>query len=350
MKLDVLKRLKEEIPVILCKLKKIFPPAFFDVMVHLAIHLPDEAILRGPVQYGWMYTIERRLLTCKRYVRNMARPEGSIAEAYVVDECLTFCSRYLDDVETRFNREGRNRECADLQAFDLSVFNHGVNLLGGSRKKYAGDDYDKMVWYVLNNCIEVQPYLQLCKEELRQEDSHNVDERLEKGFARWFQNHVTSLRVEKREEVSDDLYAFACGPASGVLSYSTCVVEGVRYHTTDREKNNKAQNSGVMVEGTNDSEVNDDGEEEIIDFYGQLKEIIKLQYNSTQGVNRSVVLLRCDWFDLDAKKIGLKDDGHFKSINIGKCWYKNDPFILATQSTKVFYLQDTKYGGDWRVV
>ena len=55
-------------------------PAFFNVMVHLAIHLPEEAILRGPVQYDWMFPIERRLLTCKRYVRNMARPEGSIAE------------------------------------------------------------------------------------------------------------------------------------------------------------------------------------------------------------------------------------------------------------------------------
>ena len=60
------------------------------MIVHLAVHLPKEAMLRGPVQYGWMYPIERRLLTCKRYVQNTARPEGSIAEAYVVDECLTF--------------------------------------------------------------------------------------------------------------------------------------------------------------------------------------------------------------------------------------------------------------------
>ena len=29
-------------------------------------------------------------------------------------------------------------ECDDLQTFDLLVFNHGVNLLGGSRKTYAG--------------------------------------------------------------------------------------------------------------------------------------------------------------------------------------------------------------------
>jgi hypothetical protein len=41
-------------------------------MVHLTVHLPDEAILRGPVQYGWMYPVERRLYTLKHSVRNMA--------------------------------------------------------------------------------------------------------------------------------------------------------------------------------------------------------------------------------------------------------------------------------------
>jgi hypothetical protein len=105
--MDVLQRLEADILVILCKLEKIFPPAFFDVMVHLAVHLPEEAMLRGPVQHGWMFPVERRLLTCKRYVQNTSRPEGSIAEAYVIDECLTFCSRYFDDVETRWNRPGR---------------------------------------------------------------------------------------------------------------------------------------------------------------------------------------------------------------------------------------------------
>jgi hypothetical protein len=68
LRIDVVKRLKVEIPLILCKLEKIFPPAFFDVMVHLVVHLPDEALLRGPVQYGWMYPIERRLGTLKNFV------------------------------------------------------------------------------------------------------------------------------------------------------------------------------------------------------------------------------------------------------------------------------------------
>jgi hypothetical protein len=144
----------------LCKLEKIFPPSFFDVMVHLVVHLPDEAILRGPVQYGWMYLVERRLYTLKHSVRNMARPEGSIAEAYVANECLLACSRYFDDLDTHHNREGRNKERVDFRMGDISVFQHGVNFLGTSKITYLEHDYEKMMWYVLNNCEEVAPYIE----------------------------------------------------------------------------------------------------------------------------------------------------------------------------------------------
>lgn len=43
----------------------------------------------------------------KSYVRNKAQPEGSIAEGYLMEEILTFCSRYLDNIETRWNRPRR---------------------------------------------------------------------------------------------------------------------------------------------------------------------------------------------------------------------------------------------------
>lgn len=59
LRLEVLENMEKDIAVILCKLEQIFPPSFFDVMVHLAVHLPQEAILGGPVQYRWMYPIER---------------------------------------------------------------------------------------------------------------------------------------------------------------------------------------------------------------------------------------------------------------------------------------------------
>ncbi|XP_048622962.1 uncharacterized protein LOC125592025 [Brassica napus] len=54
--------LKENIAVKLCNLEKIFPPSFFDVMEHLAVHLADEAALGGPVQYRWMYPFERYMM------------------------------------------------------------------------------------------------------------------------------------------------------------------------------------------------------------------------------------------------------------------------------------------------
>ena len=48
-----------EIAVMLCELEKIFPLSFFTVMVHLVMHLTTETKTGGPVQYRWMYPIER---------------------------------------------------------------------------------------------------------------------------------------------------------------------------------------------------------------------------------------------------------------------------------------------------
>ncbi|GJU22640.1 acidic leucine-rich nuclear phosphoprotein 32 family member A [Tanacetum coccineum] len=63
----------------------------------------------GPIRTGGLFPLNVYMKKLKNYVRNKAKPEGSIAEGYVAEEALTFCLRYLkDDVETRFNRLGRN--------------------------------------------------------------------------------------------------------------------------------------------------------------------------------------------------------------------------------------------------
>ena len=129
-------------------------------MVHLAVHLPDEALLRGPVQYGWMYPIERRLGTLKNFVRNRARPEGSIAEAYMASDTLTFCSRSMEDIETRFNQNDGSGGEMPLPD-DISIFKHGVTLVGSNRIQCIDDVVlNKLVWYVLNNCDEVEEYVE----------------------------------------------------------------------------------------------------------------------------------------------------------------------------------------------
>ena len=54
-----MERLERDIPIIICKLERIFPPGFFDSMEHLPIHLPYETRIAGLVQYRWMYPFER---------------------------------------------------------------------------------------------------------------------------------------------------------------------------------------------------------------------------------------------------------------------------------------------------
>ncbi|GKE01592.1 hypothetical protein Tco_1389575, partial [Tanacetum coccineum] len=107
---DMLKAQSKVIDI-LCNLELIYPPAFFDIMIHLVIHLPLEAIFGGPIRPRWMYLFERYMKKLKNYVRNKAKSEGSIAEGYVAEEALTFTSHYFRDVTTKFNRPNRNVDC-----------------------------------------------------------------------------------------------------------------------------------------------------------------------------------------------------------------------------------------------
>jgi hypothetical protein len=65
---EMMQKLGKEIPLILCKMEKIFPPVFFNPMQHLLIHLPYEAKVGGPNQYRWMYHIERTLKYLKQWL------------------------------------------------------------------------------------------------------------------------------------------------------------------------------------------------------------------------------------------------------------------------------------------
>ena len=66
-----------------------------------------------------MYPIERRLGTFKGYVRNRARPEVSIPEAYIFTEALTFCSKYIETADQLSKEVGEDN--LGLNVFDYSV-------------------------------------------------------------------------------------------------------------------------------------------------------------------------------------------------------------------------------------
>jgi hypothetical protein len=88
-------KLEKEIPVLLCKIEKKIPPGFFNPMQYLLIHLPYEAKVCVPVQYRWIYLIERALRYLKPMVGNRARVEGCIVEAFMLKELAYFSSVYF---------------------------------------------------------------------------------------------------------------------------------------------------------------------------------------------------------------------------------------------------------------
>lgn len=97
----------------------------------------------------------------KKYVRNCARPKGSIVEAYIATEALTFCSMYLTDIETRFNKPEGNWIDEDAHAGNIFVFQTLTRLLRKmSQIKLDDDLWNRAEWCILQNCHEIQHYIE----------------------------------------------------------------------------------------------------------------------------------------------------------------------------------------------
>ncbi|KAI3473500.1 hypothetical protein Pfo_031037 [Paulownia fortunei] len=258
--------MEEDIVFILYKTERIFSPVFFDIMVHLAVHLPRQAILAGP------------------YVCNMERPEGSIVEGYVVNETLTFSSLYMSQIESRFTR-------SELRVMS-SQRNHKLPLAL----------HKKLHWYVLNNCKEVDRYR---NEHLQILLSRNPSSCILQCHEEQF------LQNQKNPEAIDELYSLSLGPDVEVELYDACIVNGVRYHTLSRDTHRTTQNSGVSVPSF------DEGDN--LDFFGVLKDVVLIFYTFGYKVH----LFWCDWFQCNPKKKSV-DDPFILATEARQVYYLDD--------------------------
>ncbi|KAM3375541.1 hypothetical protein P3S68_014255 [Capsicum galapagoense] len=133
-----LEKFESEIVELNCELENFFHPTYFDIMTHLPIHLVNEIKLGGPTHCRSMYPIERKLSKLKTFVRNRSCLEASIAEGFLEEEYLTFCSRYLHDgVKTRFSRyETEDQAKDDVCVQNMSpIFPKIGHPIGREKKK-----------------------------------------------------------------------------------------------------------------------------------------------------------------------------------------------------------------------
>jgi len=107
----------------------------------------------------------RYLHRLKNNVKNKAQVEGSICNAYLVEEISSFCAHYFEShIHTRHRKVAQNDDGInfDVQEYPgmLSIFKpSGKHLAPEKTRRLDNNEYHAARTYVLLNCEEVQPYI-----------------------------------------------------------------------------------------------------------------------------------------------------------------------------------------------
>ncbi|XP_074351848.1 uncharacterized protein LOC141690996 [Apium graveolens] len=229
LELEEVHKLQEEVIEILCQLEINFPPAFFDIMVHLPVHLYKEVEFGGSVHLRWMFGIERYLEIEKNI--NVGYPIGS-----------------------RRNKDGKFVYLAEhvlINAHRYVLFNSGNVKI------------EKLIEYVLI------PFICSSKDE-EKERTHTLE------FHNWLK-----AKVEKRTENTLELSNLARGPQRATKKFSGYVINGFRFHTRKRDTNCTTQNIGVILTALTTSFASSKNQNPTVGdviYYGAIEEIIKVFY------------------------------------------------------------------------
>lgn len=111
------------------------------------------------------------------------------------------------------------------------------------------------------------------------------------------------------------------------------------FRTLAHDIGKRTQNSGVSVSTIDDPT-----------YYGKLTNIIEVQYYD----GTRYVMFKCDWADIKKDK-GYKEDGYgielvsFKRLIHTGERINDEPFVLSSQVSQVYYVEDARHP-DWAVV
>ena len=307
--------LQTDIVNTLCHLEMFFPLSFFDIMVHLPVHLVKQTKLCGPAFLREMWPFERYMGVLKSYVRNRAKPEGSIIEGYTTEEAIEFCVNYMSDADPigvpASRHEGR-----------LS----GVGTIGRKRIRPDQASYAQAHYAVLQHMAEVGPYFEEHLAKIRDENLGRSDAWINREhnsrFNEWFKNRVTMSTDVPNETVQ----LLGMGPSWTVDTWQGYDINGYTFYTVKQDDKSTVQNSGVRIDAFQDQVGSNT-------YYGRIEEIWELNY-----VKFKVPLFRCRWVNL---RTGVKADKEgFTLVDLSKVGYADEPFVLAKQVEQIFYIKD----------
>jgi hypothetical protein len=321
--------LQKEIVLILCQLEMYFPPSFFDIMIHLTVHLVDEVKFCGPIFLRWMYPFERHMKVLKGYVKNAYRPEGCIAERYIAEEAAEFCSNYLAGVDVI----GLPRP----KHVDPLI---GEGISGQKVITISRSTREKAHLYVLLNDPDVEPYMEQHLDDLRVNNVGKgerwIVQEHSRSFVSWFRTRIGNLLSSSRESIPERLRWLSYGPSTEVFAYTGYRMNGCTFYTKEYDRKRVNQNSGVtlLAQAMHVASAKDKNPIYAdMQYYGVIRDIWVLNYE-----HFLVPIFSCDWVDNNS---GLKIDEYGAIlVDLNKLGHKDDPFILARQAQQVFYVKD----------
>ncbi|KAA0067725.1 uncharacterized protein E6C27_scaffold352G00380 [Cucumis melo var. makuwa] len=180
-----------------------------------------------------MYPFERYMKVLKGYVRNRNRAEGSIAEGYIVEEAIEFCTKFCQDNMSIGLGKAKERDQNDDIGRPSSAASH---------IRPEKEQLMQAHLYVLENTNDVQPYIEY------------VDF---KYLLYLFIYYVVPIRIyltivateleSPKNTISNTLRWISHGPSPSVITYFSYVMNGIRYNTEHRGGVRNVQNSSVCL-------------------------------------------------------------------------------------------------------
>lgn len=135
--------------------------------------------------------------SCLEKIHNRGRPDGSIVQAYLTEECVSFCNNYIDDDQS-FGLPTR-KHVDRLEGVGHSQLKRDLNVDIQNRQ----DDFDKTRTVVLQQADIITPWQQTYKDTLkrehamarRQRTGAQIFRELNSKFAAWLKERIREKPV-----------------------------------------------------------------------------------------------------------------------------------------------------------
>ncbi|OVA11871.1 protein of unknown function DUF4216 [Macleaya cordata] len=169
------------------------------------------------------------------------------------------------------------------------------------------------------------------------------------NFIEWL---YTKMLEEKKTD--SELWRYVEGPLAQAKAYKKYRVNGFIFSPKSHDDTVATQDSGVCMEATTifrASRKDKNPINQVTKWYGVIKQILEMDY--TDFVE---VVFYCDWVKVKDKNNGCKlcPNSNLVMVNLNRPKsgdkYLDEPVILASEASQVFYSKDLKNPNWWVVI